>query len=173
MKYLIILGMSFMLTLNASYARDYLGMEPKIIDAKKIEGVTNPEGETIKILLGTEDTAGQYTLFSDEFADITSIPMHKHDWHDEVFYVIRGKYEVINGDENNKTLVDEDSVVFTPRGTTHAWKALEPNSKILVFYTPGGWEHFFEAVIKLTPEQREDKAFMAEFLNSYDEHIFQ
>lgn len=154
-------------------AHDYMGMEPVIIDAKLLEGVTNEDGETIKILLGTEETAGQYTLFSDSFADKTEVGLHKHDWHDEAFYVIKGSFEVINGDENEKHVVTADSVVFTPRGTKHYWKALEPDSKFLVIYTPGGWEHFFEAVTNLTPEQLEDKEFMEEFMISYDEHLFQ
>jgi hypothetical protein len=78
---------------------------------------------------------------------------------------------VVNGNEHQKVVVDEDTVVFTPRGTIHSWTALEADSKFLVVYTPGGWEHFYEAVRALTPKQREDEEFMEEFMLSYDEHL--
>ena len=132
--------LAFALTVywTAASAHDYMGMEPLIVDAKEIEGVTNEDGETIKILLRTEDTAGQYTVFSDTFADQTSVGLHKHDWHDEAFYVIRGSYSVVNGDENVRHTVTEDTIVFTPRGTVHAWTALEPDSKFLVILHPRG-----------------------------------
>lgn len=168
-----LLAIALTLSWAAASAHDYLGMEPLIVDAKEIEGVTNEDGETIKILLRTQDTAGQYTVFSDQFADRTSVGLHKHDWHDEAFYVIRGSYSVINGDENVRHTVTEDTIVFTPRGTVHSWTALEPDSKFLVIYTPGGWDHFFEAVNQLTEEQRNDAEFMDAFLLSYDEIYFQ
>ena len=172
MKIRILLAFVLTAIWAATGAHDYMGMEPLIVDAKEIEGITNDDGETIKILLRTEDTAGQYTVFSDTFAARTSVGLHKHDWHDEAFYVIRGSYSVVNGDENVRHTVTEDTIVFTPRGTVHAWTALEPDSKFLVIYTPGGWDHFFEAVGQLTDEQRDDAEFMDEFLLSYDEIYF-
>ena len=153
---------------TAAGAHDYMGMEPLIVDAKEIVGVTTADGETVKILLRTGHTAGQYTAFSTAFADQASTRLHKHDWHDEAFYVVRGSFSVVNGDKNVRHTVTEDSMVFTPRGTLHAWTALEPDSKFIVIYTPGGWDQFAGAAMRLTEEQRNDEAFMDEFLLSHD-----
>lgn len=161
---------------NITVAADFMGMKPKILReadietrARSIEDVEAGNDQVIKILLGTEDTAGQFTMFSDVFPTAEGeVAAHSHEWHDEAFYVIRGKYEVQNGDLE-KQIVGPNTVVFSPRGSLHAWKSLEADSKMLVVYTPGGWEHFYEAVINLTPEQKEDKKFMKQFMKSYDE----
>ena len=173
MKTRTVLAIALAVSWATASARDYMGMEPIIVDAKEIEGVTSESGETIKILLRAEDTAGQYTVISDRFADQTSVGLHKHDWHDEAFYVIRGSYSIVNGDENVRHTVTEDTMVFTPRGTVHAWTALEPDSKFILIYTPGGWEHYFESVGQLTEEQRNDEEFMEEYRLSYDSIYFQ
>ena len=163
-----LLAIALTISWTAASARDYMGMEPLIVDAKEMEGITNENEETINILLRAADTAGQYSVFTDVFAGQTSVGLHKHDWHDEAFYVIRGSYSIVNGDENVRHTVTEDTMVFTPRGTVHAWTALEPDSKILVIYTPGGWENFSDAIGQLTEEQRNDEEFMDEFRLSYD-----
>ena len=120
MKTRTVLAIALAVSWATASARDYMGMEPIIVDAKEIEGVTSESGETIKILLRAEDT-----------------------------------------------------MVFTPRGTVHAWTALEPDSKFILIYTPGGWEHYFESVGQLTEEQRNDEEFMEEYRLSYDSIYFQ
>ena len=61
MKTRTVLAIALAVSWATASARDYMGMEPIIVDAKEIEGVTSESGETIKILLRAEDTAGQYT----------------------------------------------------------------------------------------------------------------
>ena len=153
-------------------ARDYMGMEPVIVDAKEIEGVTNASGETIKILLRADDTAGQYTVISDEFADQTSVGLHKHDWHDEGFYVIRGSYSISQpGDEN--VGIRHARIEVSLLDGTHPRLTRWNRQQVHLIYTPGGWEHYFEAAGQLTEEQRNDEEFMAEFRLSYDAIYFQ
>ena len=60
MKFRILLAFVLTAPWAAAGAHDYMGMEPLIVDAKEIEGITNEDGETIKILLRTEDTAAPY-----------------------------------------------------------------------------------------------------------------
>jgi quercetin dioxygenase-like cupin family protein len=167
----------FMGLTTVALARNYMDMEPKIIDEADVvteaEAIESDEeqDQIIRILLGTEDTAGQYTMFSDTFKEKGGkVPAHTHDWHDEAFYVTRGQFKIVNGDMGERT-VGPNTLVFTPRGSVHAWESLEDDSHFVVFYTPGGWEHFYQAVRKLTPEQREDEAFMEGFMSSYDENF--
>lgn len=165
----IIILIAGILLASGLQARDYMGMEPKVLKEADAPDYTNPEGETIKMLLQVHETAGQFTMFSDTFKDQTSVDPHHHKWHDEAFYVIRGSFIVSNGDLEETQIVTADTVVWTPRGTEHTWTANEPDSKFLVVYTPGGWDEFIEAWYALSDEQKEDEAFVDEFLQSYDE----
>lgn len=158
-------------------AHDYMELTPKIVresniqsDAINIEADRNNE-QVIKILLGTEDTAGDFTMFSDVFTEEGSVvPLHHHNWHDEAFYVVSGRFEVFLGSEDNKEIVGPGTAIFVPRGTRHGFKSLEENSKVLVVYTPGGWEHGYREGLELTPEQRKDKEFMKQFREGHDNH---
>jgi len=156
-------------SMNA-YSRDYMDMKPIILEEKNAPDYTNAQGETIKMLLKAHDTAGQYTMFSDTFKDTTAVPLHEHQWHDEAFYVVRGSYEIVNGNPDEIEIVSAGTVVFAPRGTLHKWTAVEPDSKFLVVYTPGGWDHFREAWENVDAEKKKDEAFVKEFLESYDEY---
>ena len=160
------------------WTREYMGMEPLIVresdirvEAEAIEEITDANVQILKVLLGTEETAGQFTMFSDVFPLAGGkVPPHTHNWHDETFYVIRGSFRALNGDMGTH-VVGANTVVFTPRGQLHEWESLEDDSKFLVFYTPGGWEHYYNAVRELTDEQRADDEFMKNFQESYDEYF--
>lgn len=176
LKYCALLTIGLGLIFQAQ-ARDFMNMKPKVVRESEIEsGATNVEAEQnneqiIKILLGATDTAGQFTMFSDVFTQKDSVvPLHNHQWHDEAFYVVSGRFEFTIG-EDRKEVADAGTTVFVPRGTTHAVKSLDANSKVLMVYTPGGWEHYFRESKKLTPEQKEDDEFMKEFRASYDNYM--
>lgn len=167
----IIILLIGIISMTGLQARDYMNMEPKIMTEAEAPDYTNDVGESIKMLLQVHETAGQFTMFTDTFQDKTTVGAHHHNWHDETFYVIRGSFEIANGDLEDKQIVTEGTVVFTPRGTEHTWTANEPDSKVLVVYTPGGWDQFIDAWYQLTDEQKEDEAFVDEFLKSYDENF--
>jgi len=158
-------------------ARDFMNMTPKIVRESEIQsGATNVEAaqnneQVIKILLGADDTAGQFSMFSDVFTQKDSlVPLHSHRWHDEAFYVVNGRFEVVLGSEDKKEIVNAGTAIFVPRGTLHGFKSLDENSKFLIMYTPGGWEHYYRESIKLKPEQREGENFMKRFKESYDSY---
>ena len=75
---------------------------------------------------------------------------------------------MLNGELDDEwVVVDEGTAIYSPRGTIHSFRALEDNSKILVFYTPGGWENFYtayrEALSTATEEQLNDENYVADF----------
>lgn len=158
-------------------ARDYMDLAPKVVresetqsDAVNIEADRNNE-QIIKILLSAEDTAGDYSMFSDVFTEKDSVvPLHHHNWHDEAFYVISGSFEIWLDSEDNKEIAGPGTALFVPRGTRHGFKSLEENSKLLIVYTPGGWEYGYREGRELTKEQRDDKVFMKQFRESHDNH---
>lgn len=166
------MGMAFQ-----AQAEDYLDLTPKIVRESEIESnATNIEAprnneQIIKILLSAEDTAGDFSMFIDVFTKEDSVvPLHHHNWHDEAFYVVSGSFEVLLGSEDAKEIAGAGTAVFVPRGIVHGFKSLEANSKFLIVYTPGGWEHGYREGLELTPEQREDKEFMKQFREKHDNH---
>lgn len=171
---LIVIGLGLVLP---AQARDYMGLTPKVVRESEIQGdATNIEAERnneqiIKILLTAEDTSGDYSMFSDVFTEKDSVvPLHHHNWHDEAFYIISGSFEIWIGSEDDKETIGPGTALFVPRGTRHGFKSLEENSKLLVVYTPGGWEHGYYEGRELTPEQREDKDFMKQFREGNDSY---
>jgi quercetin dioxygenase-like cupin family protein len=171
---LMVIGLGLVLQ---AQPHDYMGLTPKIVressiqsDATNIEADRNNE-QVIKILLGTEDTAGDFSMFSDVFTEKDSVvPLHHHSWHDEAFYIVSGRFEVLLGSEDNKEIVGPGTAIFVPRETRHGFKSLAESSKILVFYTPGGWEHGYREGLELTPEQRKDNEFMKQYRESHDNY---
>jgi len=154
-----------------------LNGEAKIVSESDIQsGATSVEeaennDQIIKILLGTDDTGGQYTFFTDVFpASESVVPLHKHALHDETFYVVAGSVEVTLGSADNVSIATAGTAIWVPRETLHAFKTLEDNSKLAIVYSPGGWEHYFNASLELTDEQKNDEAFMKEFRESWDSY---
>ena len=82
---------------------------------------------------------------------------------------LRDRYSVnVNSLESEGVLWGWKDPMLTP----HLDELAEhyPDSKFIVIYTPGGWDHFIEAWYELTDEQKADEAFVTEFLESYDEY---
>jgi quercetin dioxygenase-like cupin family protein len=70
-------------------------------------------------------------------------PPHIHRRVDEVYCLLEGELEVLDGDRTFKAKAG--SVFRIPKGTLHAWrnKSGEP-AKTLLFICPAGFERFFE-----------------------------
>jgi quercetin dioxygenase-like cupin family protein len=154
-----------------------LSMVSKIVRESDIQtGTTTVEeaennDQIIKILLGADDTGEQFTLFTDVFPQAESlVPLHMHALHDEAFYIVAGSFEITLGSADNKSIATPGTTIFVPRETLHAFKTLEDSSKVLIVYTPGGWEDYYNASLELTDDQRNDEAFMKEFRESWDSY---
>ena len=62
-----------------------------------------------------EDTAGQYTMFSDAFTNEGSlVPLPNHRQLDEALYEVSGRFEVVNGNGKEKEVVGPGMMVFLP-----------------------------------------------------------
>ncbi len=174
---LVLIGLLACQTETHDETTEHLNMEAKIVRESDIQsGATTVEeaennDQIIKILLGADDTGGQYTFFSDVFPEPESIvPLHKHALHDETFYIVSGSFEVTLGSNEDKSIATPGTAIFVPRETLHAFRTLEDNSKLVIVYTPGGWEDYYNASLELTDEQKNDEAFMKEFRESWDSY---
>jgi quercetin dioxygenase-like cupin family protein len=174
---LVLTGLLACQTETHEAATEPPNMEAKIVRESDIQsGATSVEeaennDQIIKILLGADDTGNQYTLFSDVFPEAESlVPLHMHALHDEAFYIVSGSFEITLGSIDNKSIATPGTTIFVPRETLHAFRTLEENSKVVIVYTPGGWEDYYNASLELTDDQRNDEAFMKQFRESWDSY---
>ena len=105
-------------------------------------------GELLTYKLPSQQTGGAYALFEVTTQPGAGPPPHVQHREDESFYVLKGEYEFLSGEQTLR--VGAGSLVYVPKGTLHAHKNVgEGTGRMLLTQTPGGlYEHFFEEVGK-------------------------
>ena len=106
-------------------------------------GRTIPGLEVITLKLTGEQTRGSIGMLEGTSPPGVGPPRHIHRSSDEVFYVLSGQFLFLAGEL--LTEASPGSLIFIPRGTVHAVKALgsEPG-RVLAAFVPGGPERSFE-----------------------------
>jgi quercetin dioxygenase-like cupin family protein len=89
------------------------------------------------------ETGGLFALVEVVGLPGSGPPPHIHRRVDEVYCLLEGELEVLDGD---RTFTAEAGSVFRiPKGTLHAWKnETDEPAKTLLFVCPAGFEGFFE-----------------------------
>lgn len=68
-------------------------------------------------------------------------PRHVHAEHDEMWYVLDGRFTFALGDREFQA--GPGDVVVGPRGVPHTFRADTPDARLLDVHMPGGFERFF------------------------------
>lgn len=99
--------------------------------------------ELVTLKLTGEQTRGSIGMFEGTSPPGVGPPRHIHRSSDELFYVLSGQFLFLAGEL--LTEASPGSLIFIPRGTVHAVKALgsEPG-RVLTAFVPGGPERSFE-----------------------------
>lgn len=81
---------------------------------------------------------------------LLAAPPHKHQYEDEVSYILEGEVAVLQGDE--VTIAGPGSYVVKPRGIFHTfWNpGIEP-ARMIEVISPGGFENYFRELAPLVP----------------------
>jgi quercetin dioxygenase-like cupin family protein len=88
-----------------------------------------------------EDTGGAYALLETVVTG-DGPPQHIHKTEDEAFYVLEGEVNIKIGEQIIRGVAG--SFVIIPRGTVHAfWNAGPTPAKLLLIFSPPGFEQFF------------------------------
>jgi quercetin dioxygenase-like cupin family protein len=100
-------------------------------------------GLHIRILLGTDDTKGAFSLAEIGLHPGDFVPPHLHRTEDEMFYVVAGTVEFAL--PTGTTVVEKGTLIHVPKGTIHGFRnASDAAAKLMDIHTPGGFEKFFE-----------------------------
>lgn len=99
-------------------------------------------GEEVQIHLGTEETGGAFTMFTNISPPGGGPPPHYHEKEDEWFYILEGTVSfLIDGKWFDAKPGD---TVFAPRQQVHAFKNnTSTPTKMLVHASPSGFEKFY------------------------------
>jgi len=90
-----------------------------------------------------KDTGGTLALVEVVGLPGSGPPPHIHHRVEEVYRLLEGELEVLNGDRT--FTANAGSVFHIPKGTLHAWRnATTKPARTLLFIAPAGFEGFFE-----------------------------
>ncbi len=104
-------------------------------------------GIRVTVMVNSKETAGAYSVFEDILPPGGGPPPHTHSREDETIFVIEGKLRAWLGGVQYD--VKAGDFVHMPRGVQHYFKNISDKpTKMLLTYTPGGFEEWFKIVGK-------------------------
>lgn len=117
--------------------------EPKPYRLAAGSGLTSVWWKTGRVWVKTTGAQTDGRLAQVEIDDPygTAPPMHVHDNEDETFYVLDGEVTVFAGEERVELRAGD--YAFVPRGTSHAYLVGSERARMLVTFSPAGFEEFF------------------------------
>ena len=109
------------------------------------------------------ETDGKFEII--EYEGPAVPPPHVHREHDEIFYIVEGRFSFIIGQTTQEA--DTGSLVWVPRGTRHGFH-VEPGSRALLVTIPAGLEGFFAELGRGLSEGKASDEIRAELAGKYD-----
>lgn len=110
----------------------------RTIQAGHGHGLVFANGNRVEIKIAEE----RLTLIEGTHVPHTGPPPHVHEHVDESFYVLEGTYALTRGDETLEAVAGTS--VFVPRGTPHRFQPGAGGGRMLLLYSPGGFERYFQ-----------------------------
>jgi mannose-6-phosphate isomerase-like protein (cupin superfamily) len=90
-----------------------------------------------------EETCGAIDYFTVQVAPKGGPPLHVHHIQDEILHILKGRYKIRIGDEIFHC--EEGGFAYLPSKIPHTFLNLtEELGEMIVIYTPGGGNKFFE-----------------------------
>jgi quercetin dioxygenase-like cupin family protein len=114
-------------------------------DHNKLNRQYNLNGIIYKILVSGNQTENKYSIVEITFpqGEESEIPLHKHGNEALIVHVIEGNFLFRYGKETLKG--NEDTVLRFEKDKGHSYRKIGiDQGKLLVTYTPGGFENFFK-----------------------------
>lgn len=117
------------------------------------------------VKLSNAQTGGLCTLIEDNLKPGFDLGLHMHRKHTEIFYILDGEVEFTVGDKS--VTATRGAVIYVPHGTPHAVKSAK-GGKMLMFYTPGGFDEMLVEISEASLIQRINPMAKARLNEKYD-----
>jgi quercetin dioxygenase-like cupin family protein len=101
-------------------------------------------GHLFSHLADSNDTGGSIAVMEVEVRKGLEPPPHTHTNEDEMYYILRGRWDVWCGE--NSFTAEPGAFVFLPRGVEHGFTVDADGAKALLLCVPGGLEAAFRAM---------------------------
>ncbi|MFF1683082.1 cupin domain-containing protein [Streptomyces sp. NPDC058256] len=127
----------------AQRGRDTGLQHPRALHVPAGEGLTEwVSGDIYEIKATAEATNGALSFIDARIPPGNGPVAHVHSSRDELFYIISGELELLNGYQT--FIAEAGAPVFVPRGTRHRFRNVSDEETHMVFlFTPGGVETMF------------------------------
>ena len=119
------------------------------------------------VKVSASDTSGAYTLMEDNIKPIFNLGLHRHDHHQETFYILEGDIEFyLDGEYIH---AKAGTTIHIPKGMPHACRAMNDHpARMLMIYQPAGFDLYLEELAQMTEADFEDGTKMAALDAKYD-----
>jgi quercetin dioxygenase-like cupin family protein len=152
---------------------DFEGLEVRILLPGEGDTYESAAGDRADFKVTAPASAGHYTLF-EYFSKPghPGIPLHVHESHEELWYVLEGVLTLRVGDEVHRAV--PGSTYLVPRGVPHAfWTEGDESSRFIGVFSPGGFEEWFAERNRLVAEGRANHQTMSELALKFDMRILE
>ena len=97
-------------------------------------------GEPTTIKVTGAETSGHYAIAEVISTPNGFVPLHVHHAEDEAFLIVDGEVDFTVGDQT--FAAGPGAFVFGPRGVPHAYKVKTKQARIVMMFSPAGFEGF-------------------------------
>jgi quercetin dioxygenase-like cupin family protein len=95
----------------------------------------------IRLKTAGEQTGGRFSQVETVDPRGTATPLHLHTGEEETFYVLEGEVSVVVGEERLE--LGAGGFALVPRGVPHAYLVRSEQARMLVTFSPAGFEEAF------------------------------
>lgn len=141
------------------------------VEAKVLKAGQGREGWLgalgIRYLISGDESAGGFTLIEHVLkARALAAPLHRHAREDEYSFVLNGRLGAKLGDR--VLHAGPGDLVVKPRGQWHTfWNDSDEETRLLELISPGGLDHYFEDMVRISAGGRPDPALAAPIRERY------
>jgi len=92
-------------------------------------------GEPVELLITSDKTGGAFSIGRQTCKPGSGTPPHVHQYEDEVFSVVSGRFEIFNGESWAE--IPEGGIVFAPRRNVHCFRNCGDSDGTIQFICSG------------------------------------
>jgi mannose-6-phosphate isomerase-like protein (cupin superfamily) len=121
-------------------------------------------GEPVELIVTSANTGGAFSIGRQTCKPGSGVPPHVHQFEDEAFSVVTGRFEIFNGD--SWTEIPEHGIAFAPRGHVHCFRNCGDENGTIQFVCGGDrFDIFLEGLARYTLP--EDMQAMVDYSAEY------